>query len=168
MRLYMLYSCMHEDSNQIGSISCMYARFRQIEEETLLKKALVLPAFEPHRQGSLGMSIADEASKGKFHSNMASLIGMSAFLHASFFEYLEFIYESRFFKTPDDRQPRFCLTVTHTFYPARKEGIQEMFNEKRILQFKLKVFPRGHTPTNYSKWFESMKSYQVQDNVLII
>jgi hypothetical protein len=30
------------------------------------------------------------------------------------------------------------------------------------MQFKLKVFPRGHMPTNYPKWFEAKEDYEVR------
>ena len=41
-----------------------------------------------------------------------------------------------------------------------------MFKAKRLLQFKLKVFPRGHTPTNYSRWFSSKEAYHVSKRPL--
>ena len=40
-----------------------------------------------------------------------------------------------------------------------------MFKAKRLLQFKLKVFPRGHTPTNYSRWFSSKEAYNVMRHI---
>ena len=51
--------------------------------------------------------------------------------------------------------------ISYLVSAAPKDGIRTMFTEKRLLQFKLKVFPRGHTPTNYSKWFQSTDNYQV-------
>ncbi len=32
---------------------------------------------------------------------------------------------------------------------------------KKAIQFKLRVFPRGHTPTNYTRWFQATQPYQV-------
>ncbi|GFR51211.1 hypothetical protein Agub_g13537 [Astrephomene gubernaculifera] len=32
---------------------------------------------------------------------------------------------------------------------------------KAAIQFKLRVFPRGHTPTNYTRWFAETQPYQV-------
>lgn len=37
-----------------------------------------------------------------------------------------------------------------------------LFKAKKILQFKLKVFPRGHTPTNYTRWFATSQPYNVR------
>ena len=37
-----------------------------------------------------------------------------------------------------------------------------LFKAKKILQFKLKVFPRGHTPTNYTRWFATSQPYHVR------
>ncbi|KAG2486289.1 hypothetical protein HYH03_014994 [Edaphochlamys debaryana] len=33
---------------------------------------------------------------------------------------------------------------------------------KYAMQFKLRVFPRGHTPTDYVRWFNATEPYQVQ------
>ena len=52
----------------VDALSLQLHSFHEIEQETLLKRALVLPAFEPNRQGPLGRAIADEASRGKFVS----------------------------------------------------------------------------------------------------
>lgn len=38
-----------------------------------------------------------------------------------------------------------------------------LFKAKKILQFKLKVFPRGHTPTNYTRWFATSQPYNVRE-----
>lgn len=44
---------------------------------------------------------------------------------------------------------------------ASKEALSKMFRSKEVLQFKLKVFPRGHTPTNYQHWFSTSTPYDV-------
>ena len=44
---------------------------------------------------------------------------------------------------------------------ARKEDLMAMHRAKKLLQFKLKVFPRGHTPTNYTRWFAAKEEYEV-------
>ena len=76
--------------------------------QTLRRTAVVLPAFEPSRQGSYGRTMADKAAIGS------------------------------------------------------KADLAALFKSKQILQFKLKVFVRGHTPTNYSKWFASNQLYTVR------
>jgi hypothetical protein len=79
-----------------------------LEEQALKRIALVLPAFEPSRQGSYGRSMADLAANGT------------------------------------------------------KADLASLFKSKQVLQFKLKVFVRGHTPTNYTRWFASSDTYPVR------
>jgi len=42
-----------------------------------------------------------------------------------------------------------------------KAELAELHKHKKIVQFKLKVFPRGHTPTDYPRWFTSPEDYSV-------
>lgn len=96
-------------------ISISLSRHLQLPEamddlmrRSLRRVAVVLPAFEPSRQGSFGRSMTDKAANGP-KSDMATL-----------------------------------------------------FKSKQMLQFKLKVFVRGHTPTNYTRWFSSNEPYRVR------
>ena len=41
-------------------------RLKQFERDALERRAIVLPAFEPQRQGWFGRTVADEASKGQW------------------------------------------------------------------------------------------------------
>ncbi|GFH15330.1 uncharacterized protein HaLaN_11537 [Haematococcus lacustris] len=42
-----------------------------------------------------------------------------------------------------------------------KAELETLMERKEVLQFKLKVFPRGHTPTNYTRWFAAQQPYAV-------
>ncbi|KAG1660376.1 hypothetical protein FOA52_012669 [Chlamydomonas sp. UWO 241] len=43
-----------------------------------------------------------------------------------------------------------------------KAELAELNKHKKLVQFKLKVFPRGHTPTNYTRWFGTSEDYPVE------
>mmetsp|Transcript_21809 Transcript_21809/g.37226 ORF Transcript_21809/g.37226 Transcript_21809/m.37226 type:complete len:431 (-) Transcript_21809:13-1305(-) len=42
-----------------------------------------------------------------------------------------------------------------------KAELEQMFNTRLMLQFKKKVFKRGHTPTNYTRWLKTDTAYMV-------
>jgi len=59
------------------------------------------------------------------------------------------------------RQGPVGRTIADHVALASKGDIAKMFRAKELLQFKLKVFPRGHTPTNYTWWFQTGAPYPV-------
>lgn len=43
-----------------------------------------------------------------------------------------------------------------------KPVLGKLFNKGAMLQFKVKAFPSGHTPTNYTRWFSTSDTYEVK------
>ncbi|GAX84389.1 hypothetical protein CEUSTIGMA_g11811.t1 [Chlamydomonas eustigma] len=95
-------------SSSVGRAFEHPATLKELTSAVEDRQAVVLPAFEPQRQGPYGRMVADESCK------------------------------------------------------ASKENLAIKFKQKSVLQFKLKVFPRGHTPTNYTKWFQCTHPYKVR------
>ena len=80
---------------------------------------------------------------------------------------------------PNDKEfltckgPEHCAFVLPAFeatcgidayaFPANKSQLaRQYFSERSVTAFRSTVWPQGHSPTNYARWFKSSQSYRVR------